>query len=103
MTTFKPEVRAASQELMEELMGSVVSIDYLLRMLMAMPAEALPGDQGSDAIRGFLVASVCREVEVVGEEGCRAATALIRKVIDRIGDDVDVASQLAGTSGQLPC
>jgi hypothetical protein len=103
VATSEQGIRAASQELIEELMGSVVTIDFLLRKLMELPAEALPGEGGSEAIREFLIASACREVESVGEEGCRAATALVRKVIDRIADDVHVAGQLVAAAGQKPC
>ena len=88
---------------MEELMGSVVSIDFLLRTLMALPPGSLSPGEGGEAIREFLIASTCREVEAVGEDGCRAATALIRKVIDRIADDVHAASQLSEAAGQPPC
>lgn len=103
MATSEAGIRSASEELIEELMGSVVSIDFLLRTLMELPAEALPGDRGSEAIRELLIASACREVEAVGEESCRAATGLIRKVIDRIAGDVDAARQLSTAADQRPC
>ncbi|MBS1879280.1 MAG: hypothetical protein JST31_07190 [Actinobacteria bacterium] len=88
---------------MEELMGSVVSIDFLLGTLMELPAEALSGEEGSEAIREFLIASACREVEAVGEEACRAATLLIRNVVDRMADDVQVVSQMSGAAGLPLC
>jgi len=88
---------------MEELMGSVVSIDFLLRTLMELPAESLSTGEGGEAIREFLIVSTCREVEAVGEDSCRAATALIRKVIDRMAADVEVASKLSEAAGQQPC
>jgi hypothetical protein len=59
---------------------------------------SLPG-----TIRELLVASACREVEAVGEGACRAATALIRDVIDRIADEVEVASQLSTAAERRPC
>jgi hypothetical protein len=88
---------------MEELMGSVVAIDFALQTLMELPEEALPSPGRGEAIRELLTASVCREVEVVGEEGCRLATALIRTVIDRIADDVRLTGQLSGMAGRRPC
>lgn len=89
VTASEPGIHSASQELIEELMGAVVTIGFLLETLMALPAEALPGEGGSEGIRELLVASACREVEPVGEEGCRSATALLRKVVDGIADDVE--------------
>ena len=57
----------------------------------------------TEAMRELLTASACREVEAVGEEACRTATALIEAVIDRIADDVQATAQLAGSVGQRPC
>jgi len=103
MTMPEPGVRAASQELIEELMGAVVAIDFVLQTLMDLPADAFPGENRTEAIRGLLTASACREVEAVGEEASRAAIALIEAVIDRIADDSRAAAELAGASGQGPC
>ena len=99
----EPGIRSASQELTEELMGSVVSIDFVLRTLMDLPGEVLPDGDKSEAIRELLVASVCHEVTVVGEDACRAATALIQNVVDRMAHDVSVAAQLAEASGRRAC
>jgi hypothetical protein len=103
VTESEPGVRAASQELIEELMGAIVALDFALRTLMDLPADALPGENTSEAIRELLTASACREVEAVGEEACRAASALIQKVIDRIGDEVHATATLSGAVGQRPC
>lgn len=84
-------------------MGSAVTIDFALRTLMDLPAEVLPGGERSEAIRELLTASVCHEVMILGEDACRAATALIEKVIGRMADDVSAAAQLAATSGQRTC
>ena len=84
-------------------MGSVVTIGFLLETLMVLPAEALPGDGGSEGIRELLIASACREVEPVGEEGCRSATALLGKVVRRIADDVEAVRQLSMAGEQRPC
>jgi len=84
-------------------MGAVVAVDFVLRMLMDLPADALPGEGGPEAIRELLTASTCREVEAVGEEAGRAATALIECVIDRMADDAHAAAQLAETLDQRPC
>jgi hypothetical protein len=70
MTVLEPGVRAASQELIEEMMGAVVAVDYLLRTLMDLPADALPGEDRAEAMREFLTASACSEVEAVGEGAC---------------------------------
>jgi hypothetical protein len=96
VTKSEPGSRAASQELIEELMGSIVTLDFVLRTLMELPAEALHGEGEGEQIREFLIASACREVEAVGEEGCRAATALIQRVVDRIADDVPACRARTG-------
>jgi hypothetical protein len=96
-------VRAASQELIEELMGTVVAVDFVLTTLMSLPADALPGEDKAEAIRELLTTSACRDVEAVGEEACRAATALIETVVDRIADEAHAAAQLAQAPGHRPC
>ncbi len=84
-------------------MGSVVAIDFVLRTLMELPAEVLPGDDRAEAMREMLTSSACHEVKTVGEDACRAATALIGKVVERMADDVDAAAQMAEAANQRPC
>jgi len=103
VTTPDPGVRAAAQELVEELMGAVVAVDFVLVTLMELPEDALPGENRAEAIRELLTASACRTVRSVGEEGCRAATALIAAVVDRMADEAHAAEQLAAAAGQQPC
>jgi hypothetical protein len=99
----EPGIRAISQELIEELMGTVVAVDFVLQTLMDLPADALPGKDKSEAIREQLITSACHEVEAVGEELCRAAITLIEKVVDRIADDARAAADLAGAAHHRPC
>jgi hypothetical protein len=99
----EPGIRAVSQELIEELMGAVVAVDFVLQMLMDLPPDALPGENRAEAMRELLTASACREVEAVGEEACRAAIALIEKVVGRIADDARAAADLAGAARHRPC
>jgi hypothetical protein len=99
----EPGIQAVSQELIEELMGAVVAVDFVLRTLMNLPAGALPGEDKSEAIRELLTASTCHEVEAVGEEPCRAAIMLIEKVVDRIADDAQAIADLAGAARHRPC
>jgi len=103
MAMSKSGVRGASQGLVEELMGTVVTIDFVLRTLMALPEDALPGADKTEAMRRLLTDSACSEVEAFGEEACRAATALIDAVVGRIADDVSAVAQLTEASGQRPC
>lgn len=84
-------------------MGAVVSIDFVLNTLMELPPDALAGENGAEAIRELLTASTRREVEAVGEEACRAATALIEAVVSRMADDAHATAELAGAVGQRPC
>lgn len=99
----EPGIRAVSQELIEELMGAVVAVDFVLRTLMDLPADALPGADRTEAMRELLTASACREMEAVGEEACRAAITLIEKVVDRIADDARAAADLAGATHHQTC
>lgn len=99
----EPGIRAVSQELIEELMGAVVAVDFVLQTLMGLPADALPGEDKAEAIRELLTASACREVEAVGEEACRAAITLIEKVVDRIADDARSLANLAEAPCDRPC
>jgi hypothetical protein len=101
--TPEPGIRAVSQDLIEELMGAVVAVDFVLGTLMDLPADALPGENKSEAMRELLTASACREVEAVGEEACRATIALIEKVIDRIADDARATAALARAAYHRPC
>lgn len=84
-------------------MGAVVAVDFVLRTLMDLPADALPGENRAEAIRELLTVSACREVEAVGEEACRSAIALLEAVINRIADDTHAVAELAGAAGQRPC
>lgn len=84
-------------------MGAVVAVDFVLQTLMDLPADALPGDDKAEAVRELLTASACREVELVGEETCRAAITLIAKVVDRMADDTRAAAGLAGATHYRTC
>lgn len=99
MTTPESGVRAVSGELIEELMGAVVAVDFVLQTLMDLPADALPGGGGAEGIRELLIASASRVVEAIGEEACRAATELVGAVIERIADDAQSTAQLARADG----
>lgn len=101
VTTTEPGIRVVSQELIEELMGTVVSVDFVLQTLMDLPADALPGEDKTEAMRELLIASACREVEEVGEEACRAAIKLLEQVVARISDDARAAADLAGAAPTL--
>lgn len=98
-----PGIQAVSQKLIEELMGTVVTLDFVLQKLMGLPADVLPGEDKAEAMRELLTASACREVELVGEEACRAAITLIEKVVDRMADDACAAAELAGATHHRTC
>jgi hypothetical protein len=103
VTMPEPRIRAVSRELIEELMGAVVAVDFVLQTLIGLPADVLPGEDKTEAMRELLTASACHEVEAVGEEACRAAIALIEKVIDRMANDARAAAELAGEVRGRPC
>jgi predicted ThiF/HesA family dinucleotide-utilizing enzyme len=96
-------IRAVSQELIEELMGTVVAVDFVLQTLMNLPADAVPGENRTEAIRELLTVSACREVEAVGEEVCRAAITLIEKVVGRMADDAHAAANLVSVTPHRTC
>ena len=100
MTAPEPGIRVVSQELIEELMGAVVTVDFVLQTLMDLPADALPGEDKAEAMRELLIASAYHEVGAAGEETCRAAITLIKKVVDRIANDARAAADLAGVIHQ---
>jgi hypothetical protein len=103
MTMHTAGIRAVSQELIEELMGTVVAVDFVLQTLMNLPEDALPGEDRSEAIRELLTASACREVEAVGEEACRAAITLMEKVVGRMADDAHAVANLASVTHHPTC
>lgn len=84
-------------------MGAVVAVNFIIETLLDLPADALPGEDSSEAMRDFLVASTRREVEAVGEDACRAAAALIEAVIARMADDAIATAELAGMAGERLC
>jgi uncharacterized membrane protein len=90
-------IRAVSQELIEELMGAVVTVDFVLKTLMDLPADALPGEDKAEAMRDA-DRERCREVETAGEEACRAAITLIEKVVDQIADDDRAATRASANA-----
>jgi hypothetical protein len=98
-----PGIQAVSQELIEELMGTVVAVDFVLQTLMDLPADVLPGEDRTEAMREMLTASACREVEAIGEEACQTAITLIEKVVNRIADDARAAADLAGVAPHRTC
>jgi hypothetical protein len=99
----EPGIRTASQELIEELMGTVVAVDFVLQTLMDLPADAFAGEDKARSMRELLTASAYHEVEAVGEDACRAAITLIGKVIDRMAEDARAAANLAEAASQRPC
>jgi hypothetical protein len=99
----EPGIKAVSQELVEELMGAIVAVDFVLQTLMDLPADALPGEDKAKSMRELLTASACREVEAVGEGACRAAITLIEKVVDRMAYEAQTAADLAGAAHHRTC
>lgn len=84
-------------------MGAVVTVDFVLQTLMELPADALLGEDKAEGIRELLTKSASHEVELVGEEACRAAITLIEKVVDQMADDARAAAELAGATHHQTC
>jgi hypothetical protein len=83
--------------LVEELLRTGLALtDLLSSLLEDLPEDAFPGEENG-AVLIEMVAGSCRPaVEAAGEPTCRAATALVGAVRDRVLDDLRAAAERAG-------
>lgn len=84
------------RDLVEELLRTAFILqDLMASLLEEMPEDAFPGEDNAAVLLEMVVGSSDPAIVAAGEPGCRAATALIRAVRDRIIDDLRLAAELA--------
>jgi hypothetical protein len=87
----------AAQALVEELLRTgLVLTDLLASLLEEIPEHAFPGEDSGAVLIEMVVGSCRPAIAAAGEQECRAATALIGAIKDRVLDDLRAASGLAG-------
>lgn len=90
----------ATRALVEELLRTAFAFEAVLGALLEdLSEEAFPGEDNAAVLVEMVVGSCRPTIEAVGEPKCRAATALIGAVRDRVLDDLRAAAQL-GRAGR---
>jgi hypothetical protein len=86
----------AARALIEELLRTgLVLTDLLASLLEEMPEDAFDGEDSGAVLMEMVVGSCRPAIEAAGEKECRAATALIGAIEDRVLDDLRTAARLA--------
>jgi hypothetical protein len=86
----------AGRELVEEMLRTgFVFIDLISSLIEELPEDAFPGEERGEVLLGMVAGSCMPVVEAAGERECRAATALIGAVRDRVLEDLRAAAELA--------
>ena len=86
----------SAQSLIEELLRvGVLLTDLLASLLEEIPEDAFPGEDSGAVLIEMVVGSCRPAIEAAGEQECRAATALIGAIEDRILTDLRAAARLA--------
>jgi hypothetical protein len=86
----------AAQALIEDLLRTSLALSgVLVSLLEELPEHAFPGEDNAAVLIEMVVGSCRPALEAAGEPECRAATALIGAVRDRVLDDLRAAAQLA--------
>ncbi len=85
-----------AQLLIEELLRSGIALaDALASLLEDIPDDAFPGEENGAVLIEMIVGSCRPVIDAAGESECRAATALIGAVRDKVVDDLRIAAALA--------
>jgi hypothetical protein len=91
-----PSALDAGQELIEELLRTgFVFIDLISSLIEELPEDAFPGEDSGRVLLGMVAGSCMPVVQAAGERECRAATALIGAVRDRVLEDLRTAAKHA--------
>lgn len=86
----------AAQHLTEELLRTALSLSgAYLSLLEALPEHVFPGEDPAAVLIEMLAGSSRPAVDAAGEADCRAATALMGAVRERILDDLRTAARMA--------
>jgi len=85
----------AARALIEEMLRTgFVFIDLISSLIEELPDDAFPGEEKGAVLLGMVAGSCLPAVQAAGERECRAATALIGAVRDRVLDDLRTAAEL---------
>jgi len=85
----------AARALIEEMMRTgFVFIDLVSSLIEELPDDAFRGEEKGVVLLGMVAGSCVPAVQAAGERECRAATALIGAVRDRVLDDLRTAAEL---------
>jgi hypothetical protein len=82
--------------LVEELLHTGLAFSDLLACLLEdLPDGTFPGEETGSVLIEMVIGSCLPAVEAAGEPACRAATALVGAVKDRVFDDLRAAAERA--------
>ena len=82
-----------AEALVEELLRTAFTLmDLLGPLLEELPEDAFPGEDSAAVLLEVVAGSCLPAVHASGESNCRAATALIGAVRDRVVDDLTTRS-----------
>jgi len=92
-----PDTVDAARTLIEEMLRTGFALtDLISSLLEDLPAEAFPGEDNAAVLIEMVAGSCLPAVEAAGEQTCRATTALLGAVRDRVLEDLRLAAELAG-------
>lgn len=87
---------AVSRELIEELLRTGFALgDLIATLLEDLPDDAYPGEDNAAVLIEMVTGTCLPVVEAAGERECRAATALVGAVKDKVIADLRRAAELA--------
>jgi hypothetical protein len=85
-----------TRELIEELLRTGFALgDLISSLLEDLPKGAFPGEQNTEVLIEMVVGTCLPVVAAAGERDCRAATALVGAVRDKVLADLRRAAELA--------
>ncbi|MFT3863670.1 MAG: hypothetical protein QM729_05300 [Solirubrobacterales bacterium] len=85
-----------TRDLVEEVLRTALALeDVMTSLLDDLPDGAFPGEDGAHVLLEMVVGSVHPAARAAGRRDCRAATALVGAVRERVLDDLRAAAELA--------
>jgi hypothetical protein len=90
----------AAQEFVEELLRTGLAlIDLLSSLVEEIPEDAFPGEDSAEVLIEMVAGSCRPALLAAGESRCRAATALMVAVWEKVTADLRAAAALAEPQG----
>lgn len=89
------EIEVARALIEELLRTGLAFIDLLSTLIEELPEDAFPGEDKAAVVVEMVVGSCLPATESAGDAECRAATALIGAVWQRVMDDLRAAVALS--------